>query len=257
MKNKIILILLCLHFGFTYGQQKQPVDYNHPALIHYFNEEHTKFIQFSGYVEFWARYSQLNPGSMINEEHKSSVTDLSLRRVRAKLTYKPTDKLLLVLQIGPTNVNFNSKSNTYMDLLDAYAEYKFSDYFSIGGGKSSWKGLHRFSSGPMATLLYDMPNFAYANTGVLDQVFRNMNVYAKGQFGQFDYRVAVAQPNPTVTSDPQYNRAVFNKLAPKKDFSGYFRYAFKETESNFTPFNAGTYVGKKEVLSLGVGFEHM
>ncbi|MBQ0117863.1 MAG: hypothetical protein KBS98_08135, partial [Flavobacterium sp.] len=33
--------------------------------------------------------------------------------------------------------------------------------------------------------------------------------------------------------------------------------AFKETESNFTPFNAGTYVGKKEVLSLGVGFEHM
>lgn len=194
---------------------------------------------------------------MINEEHKSSVTDLSLRRVRAKLTYKPTEKLLLVLQIGPTSVNFNSKSNTYMDLLDAYAEYKFSEHLSIGGGKSSWKGLNRFSSGPMETLLYDMPNFAYANTGVLDQVFRNMNVYAKGQFGKFDYRLVVAQPNPTVTSDPQYNRAVFNKLAPKKDFSGYFRYAFKETESNFTPFNAGTYVGKKEVLSLGVGFEHM
>lgn len=59
---------------------------------------------------------------------KKGVYDFSIRRIRAKMTMRPTENLTMVLQMGPSNVNVNSKTNTYMDLLDAYAEYKFSDY---------------------------------------------------------------------------------------------------------------------------------
>jgi len=83
-------------------------DFNNPGLTHYLNDEHTRYVSFSGYAELWARYTQLNPGSLINDQSKSDVSDLSLRRVRVKMTYKPTEKLMFVLQAGTTNVNMNA-----------------------------------------------------------------------------------------------------------------------------------------------------
>lgn len=88
-------------------------DFNNPGLTHYLNDEHTRYVSFSGYAELWARYTQLNPGSLINDQAKSDVSDLSLRRVRVKMTYKPTEKLMFVLQAGTTNVNMNAKASNY------------------------------------------------------------------------------------------------------------------------------------------------
>lgn len=232
-------------------------DFKNPPLTHFLNDEHTRYIQLSGYAELWARYTQLNPGSTINNEQKSGVSDLSLRRIRVKMTYKPTEKLLFVLQAGPTNVNSNSKGNTYFDLLDAYGEYTFSNKLAVGAGRSTWRGLSRFSTGPQATLLYDLPAYATANAGITDATVRELNMYIKGQLGKFDYRVVVANPYTSVTSDPKLDVATFSKNAANKQYSGYFRYAFLDTESNATPFNSGTYVGKKNVLSLGAGFDFM
>ena len=78
---------------------------------------------------------------------KSEVSDLSLRRVRVKMTYKPAEKLMFVLQGGTTNVNMNAKASNYFDLLDAYAEYSFNDKIAFGAGRSTWRGLSRFSIG--------------------------------------------------------------------------------------------------------------
>jgi len=261
MKSKFIkvgtLMLLSL-VGLTKVEaQTKKNDFNNPPLTYYLNDDHTRFFSVSGYAELWARYTQMNPGSMINGEEVSSASDLSLRRIRVKMTYKPTEKLMLVLQAGPSNVNVNSKGNTYFDLLDAYAEYAFNDKIAFGAGRSTWRGLSRFTTGPLNTLLYDLPAYATSNTGVTDVTVRELSAYIKGQLGKFDYRLVVADPYTNVTSDPKLNVATFSKNAPNKDISGYFRYAFFDTESNTTPFNSGTYVGKKKVLSVGAGFDYL
>lgn len=259
MNKKPLFASLLLTIGLTGVQisKAQTNDFGNPKLTHYLNKEHTRYVSFSGYAELWARYTQLNPGSLVNNEPVGSVSDLSLRRIRAKMTYKPTENLYFVLQMGPTNVNVNSKNNTYMDLLDAYAEYSFSPKLAVGAGRSTWRGLSRFTTGPQATLLYDLPLYATSNTGITDMTVREMSAYIKGQLGRFDYRLVVADPYTATNADPELNVAKFSKNEARKDVSGYFRYAFFDKENIETPFNAGTYLGKKKVLSVGGGFEYM
>lgn len=254
-KNFKLLMLigvLCVFKG-----NAQTTDFKNPSLKYYLNPEKTRFIQFSGYMEFWARYSELNPGSLVNDQAESGVYDFSIRRIRAKMTVRPTEKVTVVLQMGPSNVNVNSKSNTYMDLLDAYAEYKFSDYISVGGGRSTWTGLSRFSTGPQATLLYDMPAFATGNAGNTDITLRKLGIYVKGQIGKLDYRMTVADPYTDGSAAAKLNTAVFNTDGAHQLVSGYFKYQFLDKESNDTPFSAGTYLGKKKVFNIGIGAEYM
>lgn len=254
---KVAVILVSVVNAFSKVEAQKKNDFNNPVLTHYLNEDHSRYISFSGYAELWARYAQLNPGSLINNEAKSEVSDLSLRRVRVKMTYKPTEKLMFVLQGGTTNVNMNAKASNYFDLLDAYAEYSFNDKIAFGAGRSTWRGLSRFSTGPLNTLLYDLPAYATSNAGATDYTVRELGAYIKGQLGKFDYRLVVADPYTMSTSDPKVNVASFSKNSPNKDFSGYFRYAFLDKENISTPFNSGTYVGKKNVLSLGAGFDYI
>ncbi|MBS7229439.1 hypothetical protein KHA90_00235 [Flavobacterium psychroterrae] len=253
-KFKLLFLIgvLCVLKG-----NAQTTDFKNPALKYYLNPEKTRFIQFSGYMEFWARYSELNPGSLVNDQPEKGVYDFSIRRIRAKMTMRPTEKLTVVLQMGPSNVNVNSKSNTYMDLLDAYAEYKFSDYISVGGGRSTWTGLSRFSTGPLATLLYDMPAFATANAGNTDVTVRKLGIYVKGQIGKLDYRMTLADPYTDGATTPKLNTAVFNTDGAHQLVSGYFKYQFLDKESNETPFSPGTYLGKKRVFNIGIGAEYM
>lgn len=254
---KVAVILASVVNVFSKVEAQKKNDFNNPVLTHYLNDDHSRYISFSGYAELWARYAQLNPGSLINNEAKSEVSDLSLRRVRVKMTYKPTEKLMFVLQGGTTNVNMNAKASNYFDLLDAYAEYSFNDKIAFGAGRSTWRGLSRFSTGPLNTLLYDLPAYATSNAGATDYTVRELGAYIKGQLGKFDYRLVVADPYTMSTSDPKVNVASFSKNSPNKDFSGYFRYAFLDKENISTPFNSGTYVGKKNVLSLGAGFDYI
>lgn len=251
-----LIIASLLGMSQTAEAQKKN-DFGNPALTHYLNEQRTRYISFSGYAELWARYAQLNPGSMINNDAKSDVSDLSLRRVRVKMTYKPTEKLMFVLQGGTTNVNVTAKGSNYFDLLDAYAEYAFSDKIAFGAGRSTWRGLSRFTTGPLNTLLYDLPAYATSNAGATDYTVRELSAYIKGQLGKFDYRLVIADPYTMATAEPKPDVSTFSKNSPHKDFSGYFRYAFLDTENISTPFNSGTYVGKKHVLSLGAGFDYI
>lgn len=260
MKNRFLQMGLCgamLVAANANLQAQKKNDFGNPSLTHYFNDAKTRYIGLSGYAELWARYTQLNPGSLVNSEQRDNVSDLSLRRVRVKMTYQPTEKLLFVLQGGSTNTNVISKSNPGFELLDAYGEYKFNDYIAFGAGRSTWRGLSRFTTGPLNTLQFDLPPYATSNTGITDEVVREFSAYIKGKIGRLDYRLVLADPYTNVTADPKYNVAVFSKNAPNKNFSGYFKYDFLDKESNNSPFNSGTYIGNKKVLALGAGFDYM
>jgi hypothetical protein len=223
-------------------------------LTHYFNREQTHYIKFSGYAQLWARYTEHNPGSKINESLVKRNADLSIRRLRAKMTLKPFDDFVFYVQGGTTNFNELSEGETSFTLLDVYGEYQPSKYINVGAGRTNWKGLTRFSAGPYATLLYDVPLMSIANVNVTDKTLRNFSVYAKGQIGKLDYKAVISKPSLT-SSSPLAQQATINNLAPNPNLSAYVKYEFFEMEQNATSTSAGSYLGRKKVLALGIGAE--
>lgn len=215
-----------------------------------------KRFKFSGYAQFWARYTMMNPGSRINESQMRHTGDLSLRRFRLKMIAKPIDNWTFVVQAGTTNLTYLSNNENAIDLLDAYGEYEFGKELSIGGGRSNWKGFTRFASGPGSSLLYDVPFLILGNVNRTDLTLRNLNLFAKGQLGRLDYRVIVAKPYISATAKPQEGISVFNNLEVKPNFSAYIKWQFFDQENNASPIAVGTYLGKKKVLALGIGAEY-
>lgn len=215
-----------------------------------------KLIRFSAYAQFWARYTMMNPGSRINESQVANTADLSLRRFRVKVIANPMDHLMFVVQAGTTNLTALSHNESPVELLDAYGEYQLNKQLSLGGGRSNWKGLTRFASGPGSTLLYDVPFLILGNVNRTDLTLRNLNLFAKGQLGSLDYRLILAKPYIPVTAKPQEGIANFNNLKVKPNLSAYIKWQFFERESNVSPISPGTYLGKKKVLAIGIGAEY-
>jgi len=226
------------------------------TFVKFLNEEKTHYVKFNGYAQIWARYTDMNAGSKIDESILKHTTDLSLRRLRLKMSIMPLDNFLFVVQAGSTNLTNLSNSENSFELLDVYGEYRLNKLINIGFGRSNWKGLSRFASGPSATLMYDVPLIAIANVNRTDLTLRNYIIYAKGQAGKLDYRVILTKPFIPSPAAPLQNISVFNNLAPKTNVSGYVKWEFLETEGNLSAVSAGSYLGKKKVLALGIGAEY-
>ena len=126
-------------------------------------------------------------------------------------------------------------------------------------GLSAWGGLARFSAPSTGSLLaLDTPLVQQTTADVTDQFLRKLAVYAKGQLGRLDYRVAVADPL-VFQKSAGYSAAVgpnadFSSRPPQAQYTGYFKYQLRDQESNLTPYGVGTYLGQKNVLTLGAGF---
>jgi len=226
------------------------------TFVKFLNEEKTHYVKFNGYAQIWARYTDMNPGSKMDQSILKNTADLSLRRLRLKMSVMPFDDFLFVVQAGTTNLTNLSNSENSFELLDAYGEYRPNKLINIGFGRSNWKGLSRFASGPSATLLYDVPLISIANVNRTDLTLRNYNIYAKGQVGRLDYRLIVAKPFIPSPATPAQNISVFNNLAPKTNLSGYVKWEFFDKEANGSAVSAGSYLGKKKVLALGFGAEY-
>ncbi|MET4139569.1 hypothetical protein [Pedobacter sp. UYP1] len=231
--------------------QPPPAD----PLTLYLNKEKTHYLKFGGYLQVWLRNTQLNPGSKINDSQLNSVTDVTLRRVRLKVTAMPVDHLMLVLQLGPTNVNNLTKMDTYVDLLDGYVDYKINEYIAVGGGRSSWMGLSRYATGYTKTLLYETPLINLGDINRRDITQRRLGLFVKGIIGKLDYRFAYTTPYNTGGTAPLNTIAVFNTKVVKPNWSGYIKWQFFDKESNVMAQNQGAYLGKKKVLAIGAGFE--
>jgi hypothetical protein len=119
--------------------------------------------------------------------------------------------------------------------------------------------MSRFSAPAAAAILgYDAPLYQQTTNGVNDQFLRKLSVYAKGEIGKFQYRIAVSNPltiKNSLTSIPSINSASnFNPEPPKMQTSGYLVWQFFENESMAIPYLPGTYCGKKKVMNIGAGW---
>ncbi len=247
-KPRLILALICYVlclFSSSLTAQK---------IIKDFNEDKTKFIGFAGSGQFWGRFAQLNPGSTVNGEQKDALWDLSIRRYRFKLYGQLDDKTLFTFTFGNNNIGSSTKSNTSPKILDAYIQYQWTEYLGFGVGKSGWTGLSRYSAPATSSLLgLDIQFSPLPQLNRSDDLLRKLSVFAKGQYGILDYRIVLAKPYTSNNEVLDEGVTGFNPAASDYQASAYFKFELKDKEAQRSPFSPGTYHGKKNLFTIGVG----
>ncbi|WP_149276569.1 hypothetical protein [Pareuzebyella sediminis] len=236
--------------------------FDNKPLRYYMNEEKTTYIQFSTYLQLWTRINQNNPGSTVNGIQENNTVDLSIRKFRATVSAIPWKGVSATFRLGINNLNYLSPRGTSIDLLDAHIQYQISEFLTLGGGKSAWNGLSRYTSPSSSNfMMNDLSFIALPTLGNTDDLIRKLGLYIKGKLGAFDYRFIAAKPlsvsNSTLFEpNPVEGTAKFTDRRPHLEYSGYVKYEFWDSESNQAPFHRGTYLGTKKILTIGTGFTY-
>src|SRR5688572_5482508 len=235
------------------------------------NEDGSHYLKWTFLNQIWLRYNDSNPGTTVMGEPANQTFDIGLRRTRIQFFGQLTDHVFFYTQFGQNNFNFlagqNSNNNGnrkfqafFHDALGEYKVWKDNDKLKLGGGLTITNGLSRFSQPSVSTIMtMDVPVFAQATVDQTDEFSRKLSIYARGQVGKFDYRIALSDPFPitsngvpsSLTPGPS---ATFAPLGHHKQYQGLFIYNFFDQETHTTPYMTGTYLGKKKVFNLEAGF---
>ena len=276
--NKIFLPFLLFTFGSLFPVLAQndpnaPTDTpapkaNQPVheLKYKFSEDGSKYVKATFLNQVWLRWNNNNSGTTVNGKPEENTVDIGLRRTRLQLFGQLSDRVFFYTQFGLNNFNYlsapggNRKFQAFFhDALGEYKVFQTNDYLKFGGGLTIVNGLSRFSQPGVGTIMTtDVPVFLQATVDQTDEFARKLSVYARGQVGKIDYRVALSDPFPIQTTGlptPVLTKdvATFSTYSHTKQYQGFFMYNFLDKEPHTTPYMAGTYLGDKKVLNLEGG----
>ncbi|MDN3687578.1 hypothetical protein [Cyclobacterium jeungdonense] len=259
---KLIVVIYVSIVGQTFSQslKKKDKDIPNSELKFKLNENGSNYVKFTFLNQVWIRSTQNNPGSTVDGYSEEQTFDIGLRRTRLQVYGQLTDRVFFYTQFGTNNLSYVGTRKQGLFFHDALGELKVvKDHLSIGTGLTGWNGLSRYSSPSVGSILsLDAPLYQQATNDVTDQFLRKYSIYAKGKIGILDYRVAVSKPmtveNTAVQGSEPMEYALFSARPPNPQFHGYLMFQFLDKESNLTPYNTGSYLGKKRVFNLGAGF---
>lgn len=230
-----------------------------PELRLKFNPSGTHYFKATFLGQTWLRYSEFNPGTTIDGTPKSTYGDIGIRRWRIQAFAQLTDRVFFYTQFGQNNFSFLQPRATGAFLHDAITEYRVVKELEIGGGLTAWGGTSRFSAPAVANIMgLDAPVYQQSTNGINDQFARKLSLYAKGEIARLNYRVAISRPmsarNSVVPIPPISPVSSFNTEAPLVQTSGYLFWQFFDKERTQVPYMSGTYLGKKKILNVGIGW---
>jgi hypothetical protein len=236
----------------------------------YLSHDSSQWLKATVVAQVWARDNDNNPGSTVLGYAQRETQDVGIRRLRFQLMGYVSKRVFVYVQFGMNNFNYLAPRKQGAFFHDVTTEYKvYKKYLSLGAGLSTFGGPLRYSApGVGSILMADAPIYQQTTNDQTDQFTRKLGVYAKGQIGRFDYRMAISKPFavqtmvPTLgtpgaaTFDTAYSaNSKFSALPPNLQYQGYFKWHFLDKEGNDVAYNPGTYNGKKRVLTLGAGFQ--
>ncbi len=262
----IVLGISLLSLFGSLRSQAQEVDHSYKPLKLSLSEDGKKYVRFIMWHQFWATYTQNNPGTTnMVEEQKDNNLNFGLRRSRFLAFAQVSPRFLILTHFGINNQNFNNgglsggkKPQIYMH--DAWTEFMVvPQKLYIGGGLHYWNGISRMTSASTLNFMtLDAPIFNWPNIELTDQFARQFGVYAKGALGKLHYQVALNKPFAAGvapgTLDGTPNMAARNVINDNAVVKGYFDYQFFDQESQKLPYRVGTYMGGKKVFNIGAGF---
>ncbi|HPI09287.1 MAG TPA: hypothetical protein PLM41_23000, partial [Saprospiraceae bacterium] len=260
------------------------VDHSYKPLTLKLNDDGSKYVRFIMWHQFWATATQNNPdsrdaqGSLIDGSEgadKSWSTDLALRRSRFLAYAQISPRAMILTHWGINNQSFlggatapngtnaattlsNQGKKPQLFIHDAWTEYEVvKNKLYVGAGLHYFNGVTRLSSNSTLNFMtLDAPIFNWHNIETTDQFGRQFGIYAKGQLGRLDYRLALNKPfaNGATPLAVAKNGVAVNVINEHWATAGYVNWMFWDKESNKLPYYVGSYLGSKKVFNVGVGF---
>jgi len=258
-KNLFICLLFVPSMTIAQANWKDTSKVSIPEFKKNLNASGSHYLKGTFLTQAWARYSEMNPGTLIDGTPKSMYGDIGIRRWRMQAFGQVTDRIFFYTQFGVNNFTVTTPRHTGAFMHDAVTEYKICPQVQLGMGLTAWSGMSRFSAPAATTILgFDAPLYQQTTNGVNDQFVRKLSIYAKGQVSKLDYRIAISSPlstrNSVVPSTPISQTSSFVPGVGNLQTSGYLFWQFFDKENNAVPYLTGTYLGKKTVLNFGAGW---
>jgi len=237
----------------------QKLGLNKDGLFFYLNQDSSLYIRLNFVAQVWVRYTENNPGSTIQGVPANSVFDIGIRRTRMVMSGKFAPRTFFFLQFGQNSLSYLSPRKSGAFFHDITIEYHIMPKaFHLGGGLMGWDGPSRYSNSGVSSILgVDVPSFEEATNDINDQNVRKLGIFAKGTIGKIEYRFSVGKPFVIQTAnplpDPISKFSTYSTSPPKAALQSYVRYQFFENENMLEAGTAGTYLGTKKVLNIGLG----
>lgn len=276
----LLLAFICslgLNAALAQTEKKSETEHTYQPIILKLNEEGNKYIRFIMWHQVW-----LTTNNLAADNQRLQVST-GIRRSRFLAYAQVSPRFLILTHWGLNSLdseNLSSLGNNgdapQLFLHGAWTEFKVTDELYLGAGLHYWNGLTRLASAStlnFMTLDQSRPFVHWHSLGITDQFGRHLGVYAKGQVGRFDYRLAINTPgrNPlgggkdyggqsdltyTGVSTPQKDNDLNGDGTPTGNaiLTGYVSYNFWEREATKLPYQVGTYLGQKKVFNIGAGF---
>ena len=270
----IVAVLSIIFFtsSITQAQVLPKEETAYKPMILKFDEDGSKYLRFIMWHQVWLTSSNLSSENTNVQLHPS------LRRSRFLAYAQISPDFLILTHFGLNGLNTenmtslgNNGNAPQIFLHGAWAEFRMREGIHIGGGLHYWKGLTRLASQStlnFMTLDQSRPFVSWHSLGITDQFARHLGFYAKGQFGKFDYRLAINAPirdplgggkdyglkDSGLTYTGVTNCNLEGDDVGNMIVEGYFRFNLWDKESTKLPYNVGTYLGKKRVFAIGAGF---
>lgn len=260
-------------------------DHTYKPLTLKLNDSGSKYVRFIMWHQVWATATQNNPGTVNSRgevidgsgEKSEWSGDVAMRRSRFLAYAQISPRALILTHWGINNQSFingatapngpnptttasNQGKKPQLFLHDAWTEFEIKkDKLYLGAGLHYWNGISRLTShSTLNFMTLDAPIFNWPTIEATDQFARQFGIYAKGQLGRLDYRLALNRPfvNGSTPLAVGKNGVSVNVINENWAQTGYVNWMFWDKESNKLPFYVGSYLGGKRVLNLGAGFYH-
>lgn len=261
MKQLFTSICMLLFFSSSFFSQGS-TEYNGGIKLK-IDEEGKRYIRIISWAQVWGQY---------NEDVAPSVskTNFNLRRARILMYAQINKKFLILTHFGLNSLKNNNLSSlgkgesSQLFFHDVWAQYQLNKNHTVGAGLHYFNGISRLNNQSTLNMMtLDNNRQSWSTLGLSDQFARHLGLFFKGNFGKFQYRIAINDAvvngldsrTPVANGDAIYGGArLLGTRDAGKTFSGYFDYHFLDQESNFLPYKVGSYLGSKKVFNIGFGF---
>jgi len=227
-----------------------------------------RYLRVINWHQFWLRYTENNPCSVINGAPINNQFDVAIRRSRFIFLTQLNKRFRIITHFGLNNQTLISGGVNGLDgkkpqifIHDAAMEYNlYKDVAVFGAGLHAWRGLSRLTNASTISFLaYDAPILNFFEIDAADQFARTMGFYTKGKINKIDYRVSVNFPyairntSPFSVLDTNLAKNGLEQASYRgyghstTGIESYVMYQCWDQEANILPYTVGSYLGTKKI----------
>jgi len=274
MVSLAIFILTCTaaigqHRQMAYSDTAQGQLKKWKAPIVPLDDSGISYIKFGVGTNIWMRYIENNPGTINSAGHTVNENfDVALRRMRLSVMASLGEKFIVYTQFGVNNQTYVNGGTVTPTAENKKPAIFFHDFWLqrvlwpkklyAGIGLNAWNGISRLTNvsyGKNFTL--DNPTFNFPNIERSDQIGRQIGLFFHGNIMRFNYRFSLAKPFAFEQASSEFTNIATEISSEKPELKGYVFYQFWGQEDFNTSFTSMSYLGKKRLLNIGFGFDHL